>query len=199
MSAASQMAQNKHKTNFLNLFDGNSLNGWKMAGKGNFNVLHKENALQTVGGMGLLWYYKRKFKDFILELEWKASSKEDNSGIFIRFPNPGNDPYIAINNGYEIQIDDLPRPNGKLIHGTGAIYNFAPPSTINSKPIGKWNRLKIAANKHNYSVMTNDAKVVSNFVGIRLLEGYIGLQNHDDKSNVSFKNIKVKEVFEIKS
>jgi hypothetical protein len=47
--------------------------------------------------------------------------------------------------------------------------------------------------------MTNDAKVVSSFVGSRLLEGYIGLQNHDDKSNVSFKNIKVKEVFEIKS
>jgi hypothetical protein len=114
MSAASQMAQNKHKTNFLNLFDGNPLNGWKMAGKGNFNVLHKENALQTVGGMGLLWYYKRKFKDFILELEWKASSKEDSSGIFIRFPNPGNDPYIAINNGYEIQIMILLDPMANL-------------------------------------------------------------------------------------
>jgi hypothetical protein len=27
------MAQNKHKTNFLNLFDGNSFDGWMMAGK----------------------------------------------------------------------------------------------------------------------------------------------------------------------
>ncbi|HZB73655.1 MAG TPA: family 16 glycoside hydrolase, partial [Nitrososphaeraceae archaeon] len=71
--------------------------------------------------------------------------------------------------------------------------------TINSKPIGEWNRLKIAANKHNYSVLTNDVKVVSNFVGNSLLEGYIGLQNHDDESKVSFRNIKVKEVFEIKS
>ena len=111
--------------NFLNLFNGETLNDWKMAGKGTFVILQKENALQTQGGMGLLWYYKKKFKDFILELEWKASSKGDNSGVFVRFPNPGNDPYVAVNNGYEIQIDDLAQPDGKPNHGTGAIYEFA--------------------------------------------------------------------------
>ena len=62
--------------------------------------------------MGLLWYYRRKFKDFILELEWKTSSKGDNSGVFVRFPNPGNDPYVAVRYGYEIQIDDLAQPDG---------------------------------------------------------------------------------------
>lgn len=71
-----------------------------MTGKGSFVILQKENILQTEGGMGLLWYYKRKFKDFILELEWKASSKGDNSGVFVRFPNPGDDPYVAVNEGY---------------------------------------------------------------------------------------------------
>jgi Domain of Unknown Function (DUF1080) len=181
-------------TNFLNLFDGISFDGWMMAGKGNFNILQKENVLQTEGGMGLLWYYKRKFKDFALELEWRATSKEDNSGIFIRFPNPRNDPYIAINNGYEIQIDDLARPDGKLIHGTGAIYKFAAPSTINSKPIGEWNSLKILANKQKYSVIANDLDVVHDFTGNRSLEGYVGLQNHDDNTKVSFRNIKMREI-----
>jgi hypothetical protein len=188
------MTQNNQDTNFQDLFDGNSFDGWRMVGKGNFNILQKENILQTEGGLGLLWYCKRKFKDFILELEWKASSEEDNSGIFIRFSNPRNDPYIAVNNGYEIQIDDLGQPDGKLIHGTGAVYNFASPSSINSKPIGEWNRIEIAANKHNYSVITNGVKVVSNFTGNRLLEGYIGLQNHDDRSKVFFRNIKVREI-----
>jgi hypothetical protein len=111
--------------NFLNLFDGETLNGWKMAGKGSFVVLQKENVLQTQGGMGLLWYYKRKFKDFTLELEWKVSSKRDNSGVFVRFPNPGDDPYVAVRHGYEVQIDDLAQPDGKPIHGTGAFYDFA--------------------------------------------------------------------------
>jgi hypothetical protein len=61
------------------LFNGETLDDWKMAGKGSFVILRKENAFQTQGGMGLLWYYKRKFKDFTLELEWKVSSKGDSS------------------------------------------------------------------------------------------------------------------------
>lgn len=119
-----------------------------MAGKGSFAILQKENVLQTQGGMGLLWYYKKKFKDFILELERKTSSNEDNSGVFVRFPNPGNDPYVAVSYGYEIQIDDLAQLDGSLIHGTGAIYKFAAPSILNSKPTGEWNSLQITAEKH---------------------------------------------------
>jgi hypothetical protein len=54
---------------FVKLFDGKTLDGWKMAGKGNFLIIERENALLTQGGIGLLWYYKKKFKDFILTLE----------------------------------------------------------------------------------------------------------------------------------
>ena len=32
-----------------------------MAGKGNFLIIESEKALLTQGGMGLLWYYKKKF------------------------------------------------------------------------------------------------------------------------------------------
>ena len=179
---------------FLNLFDGETLNDWKMAGKGSFAVLQKENVLQTQEGMGLLWYYKRKFKDFILELEWKTSSKGDNSGVFVRFPNPGNDPYVAAGYGYEIQIDDLAQLDGKPIHGTGAIYETAAPSIMNSKPTGQWNSLQITAEKQKYTVMVNDIVVITNFTGHRSLEGYIGLQNHDNRSKVFFRNIKVGEI-----
>jgi Domain of Unknown Function (DUF1080) len=182
-------------TAFLDLFGGKTLNGWKMAGNGSFAVLQKENVLQTQGGMGLLWYYKRKFKDFILELEWKASSKEDNSGVFVRFPNPRNDTYVAVSYGYEIQIDDLARPDGKPIHGTGRAYEFAAPSKINSKSIGKWNSLQIMAEKQKYTVIANGVTVISNFIRNRLLEGYIGLQNHDDRPKVSFRDIKVKSCY----
>lgn len=181
-------------THFAYLFDGKTLEDWKMAGNGNFLILQKENAIQTHGGMGLLWYRKRKFKDFVLELEWKASSKEDNSGVFVRFPNPRNDPYTAVRYGYEIQINDLAQPDDKLIHGTGAVYDFAAPSIINSKPAGEWNSLQIVAEKQKYSITTNELEVLPNFTGNRLLEGYIGLQNHDNKSRVFFRNIKVREI-----
>jgi hypothetical protein len=55
----------------------------------------------TKGGMGLLWYYKKKFEDFILKLEWRVTHIEDNSRI-LRLSNPQGDPSQAVNNGYEI-------------------------------------------------------------------------------------------------
>ena len=81
-------------TDFVNLFNGN-LDGWKMIGNGSFAVIFEDGddrkqhpLLKTQGGMGLLWHYKKKFKDFILMLEWRVTHIEDNSGIFVGFSNP---------------------------------------------------------------------------------------------------------------
>ena len=184
---------------FVKLFDGKTLDGWKMAGKGNFIIIEREKALVTQGGMGLLWYYKKKFKDFILILEWKVSNRSDNSGVFVRFPNPYADPNIAIEYGYEIQIDDIGSPDGKPIHRTGAIYNYKGPSpkmksSSKQLAVGRWNIFEIVVIQQSYSVTLNKEKVVTNFIGDRSLEGFIGLQNHDDSSKVYFRNIMIKEL-----
>ena len=190
---------------FTIIFDGNNLNEWQMAGKGKFVVLRAEEEeeeeqsiiLRSEGGMGLLWYAKKMYRNFILKLDWKTNHKSDNSGIFVRFPNPDNDPMIAVNNGYEIQIDDLAMPDGNPIHNTGAIYGFAAPSysskQIASKEAGQWNRFEIKVVDQSYSVILNNI-LITKFVGNRSLQGYIGLQNHDSKSTVSFRNIMIKEI-----
>jgi hypothetical protein len=183
---------------FVKLFDGKTLDGWKMAGKGNFLIIERENALLTQGGTGLLWYYKKKFKDFILTLEWKVSNRTDNSGVFVRFPNPFTDPNIAIDYGYEIQIDNIGSPHGNPIHKTGAIYNYkglSPKTKSLSKQltVERWNTFEIVVKQQSYSVTLNKKKVVTNFIGNRSLEGFIGLQNHDDRSKVYFRNIMIKE------
>jgi Domain of Unknown Function (DUF1080) len=183
---------------FLKLFDGKTLDGWKMAGKGNFLIIESEKAMLTKGGPGLLWYYKKKFKDFILTLEWKVSNRTDNSGVFVRFPNPFTDPNIAINYGYEIQIDDIGSPDGNPIHRTGAIYNYKGPSPKTKSlseqlAIERWNTFEIVVKQQSYSVTLNKKKVVTNYIGNRSLEGFIGLQNHDDRSRVYFRNIMIKE------
>ena len=184
---------------FVKLFDGKTLDGWKMAGKGNFLIIESEKALLTQGGLGLLWYYKKKFKDFILTLEWKVSKRSDNSGVFVRFPNPFTDPNIAIKYGYEIQIDDIGYPDGKPIHRTGSIYNYKG-SSLETQPlskqlaVGRWNIFEIIVIEQSYSVTLNKTKVVTNFIGNRSLEGFIGLQNHDDRSKVYFRNIMIKEL-----
>jgi Domain of Unknown Function (DUF1080) len=188
------MSSNDDDSNeFAYLFDGQSIDGWRMAGPGKF-VLQSDRSLQSQGGMGLLWYTKKKYKDFVLEVDWKVSRTNDNSGIFIRFSNPDNGPMIAVNTGYEIQIDDMAMPDGNPLHKTGAIYNFAAPSNAQaSKLVGQWNTFEIEAAGQKYSVKLNGEKVIPEFIGNRLTEGYIGNQNHDEDSHVSFKNIRIKE------
>jgi cytochrome c len=189
------MINHSGKTNnFATLFDGNNLNDWQMAGQGKFVIVKEEAALQSEGGMGLLWYTKKIYRNFILKLDWKVHHKADNSGIFVRFPYPDNDPVVAVNNGYEIQIDDLAMPDGNPIHKTGAIYGFAAPASkqIASKEAGRWNVFEIHVTGQKYTVILNN-KIVTEFVGNRSLQGYIGLQNHDSKSQVSFRTIRIKE------
>jgi hypothetical protein len=178
-------------SDFEKILDGTNLLGWKMCGPGMFALGHK--MIISKGGMGLLWYTKKKFRNFILTLDWKTSAKEDNSGVFIRFDDPDDDPCIAVNTGYEIQIYDEEPPDGNTTHRTGAVYNFAPPSTFASKEPGEWNTFEIHALGQNYTVILNN-KRVTEFTGNRQLEGYIGLQNHDAKSRVCFRKIAIKEL-----
>ena len=58
---------------------------------------------------------------------------------------------------------------------------------------GEWNTFEIKATNQKYSVILNGKKVIPEFTGNRLTEGYIGIQNHDADSHVSFKNIRIKE------
>jgi hypothetical protein len=177
-------------SNFTSIFDGKTLDGWKMAGDGRFVIIESDAALESEGGMGLLWYSEKIYKNFMLKLEWKVSDEGDNSGVFVRFPDPDDSPSIAVREGYEIQIDDKA---SDPIHQTGAIYDFAAPSKVVSKPPGQWNTMEIQTQDQSYIVIINGQKVTE-FTGSRLTEGYIGLQAHDDKSKVSFRNIMIKEI-----
>lgn len=182
-------ASSKADGNFVSIFDGKTLNGWKMAGEGRFVIIESDAALQSDKGGGLLWYSEKEYKDFILKLDWKISDEGDNSGVFVRFPDPDDNPNIAVREGYEVQIDNRA---GNRIHQTGAIYDFAAPSKIVSKPPGQWNTMEIQTLGQSYTVIINGQKVTE-FTGSRTTEGHIGLQAHDDKSKVSFRNIMIKE------
>ena len=178
----------KLEKGFTRLFDGKSLNGWKMAGPGSFKLL-PDGSMLADGGMGLLWYNKAQYKDFELKLDWKVASKDSNSGVFVRFPDPGNDPWIAVNQGYEIQISD----SGDDLHRTGAVYTFAPTNFVPSKAYGGWNTESIKVVGNQYTITINGKKVCD-YVGTRSLEGYIGVQNHEPTNNAAFRNIRIKSL-----
>jgi hypothetical protein len=161
------------------------LRGWRMAGPGGFHSLG-EGVFESQGGMGLLWYSRRTYGDFVLRVDWMATSPEDNSGVFVRFPDPGDDPWVAVHHGYEIQIDDRPSST----YRTGAIYGFAAPIFSAAKPVGSWNEYVITTVGHLYIVELNSQEV-NRFTGHRNLSGHIGLQNHDDGSRVRFRNLRI--------
>lgn len=176
-----------------------SLEGWAMAGHGRFDSVGS-GIIESEGGPGLLWYRARTFADFILRVDWRASSIEDNSGVFLRFPalgsdDPDRDWRQAVREGYEVQIDDRgydPQAGafGSPLHRTGAIYRLAPAAALASRPLGEWNRFEITALGLDIAVLLNGIPVarLDRDVG-RPRSGHIGLQNHHAGSRVRFRNI----------
>ena len=157
-----------------------------MCGPGEFT--QEAGVLTATGGMGMLWH-ETPFTNFILMLDWKAGRRNDNAGVFVRFPDPGNDPWIADNKGYEIQICDT----AKAKHRTGSVYSFQDATSVPTFEVGKWNHYEIQVVGQRYTIRIN-GKLVNEFTGNRSAAGHIGLQNHDDKSRVQFRNIRVVEL-----
>ena len=187
------------KDGWLVLFDGTSLNGWAHTGGGYFILNPIDKCLQSVGGTGIIFYYDRPFRDFVLQLEWRGSVEDANSGVFIRFPNlpkikfegkkKVNGYWMAVNEGYEIQIYDPGPPE----HRTGTVIPGGLCHKKASKAPGQWNRMEITVKGQHYAVKVNGV-VINEFDGNRGREGYIGLQNHDRDTYTQFRNVRVKEL-----
>jgi sugar phosphate isomerase/epimerase len=179
----------------LSWWDGRfSKHGWNHYGPGYFVLDEKTGILKGQGGMGLLWYSRKKYKDFILELEFKCTQVNTNSGIFLRVPEvPSSDDYIY--HSFEVQIYDY----GSGIHKTGAVYDAEAPRSDAFNPSGEWNHYKISFREDRIHVELNGTAVIDWKAEPRgkikdfARRGYIGFQNHDSISPVYFRNIYVKE------
>jgi sugar phosphate isomerase/epimerase len=169
--------------------------GWNHYGPGYFELDPKTGVVKSQGGMGLLWYSAKKYGDFVLELDFKCSRKNTNSGIFLRVPEvPTRDDYVY--HSLEIQIYDA----GRGVHTTGAAYDAEPPKMNASRPTGEWNHYRITFKGKRLQVELNGKLVLDWEAAPRgkvkdiAPEGYIGLQNHDSLSPVYFRDIFVKEL-----
>ncbi|MGK5498534.1 ThuA domain-containing protein [Streptomyces sp. URMC 125] len=175
------------------LFDGTGTDGWKQAGPGSFTL--EDGTLTSRGGMGMLWYEAREFASYSLKLDWRMSG-DDNSGVFVGFP-ASDDPWSAVNRGYEIQIDATDVPE----RTTGSVYGFrsadleARDRALN--PPGEWNTYEIRVEGERLRVWLNGVPV-NDFTNTdparSLRQGHIGIQNHGDGDEVSFRNIRLKEL-----
>ena len=159
-----------------------------MVGPGQF-LLTPDGLLKTEGGMGLLWYNGRKIGNETVRVVFKTTGPSDNSGVYIRMPEPPPDPWYGVRNGYEVQIDAA----GDEWHMTGAIYSLSRATKKAQKPAGEWNTMEIQMDGPVTKVMLN-GELVNEFSGSgqvpdrkqwfepirgpRPDAGFIGLQNH---------------------
>lgn len=170
--------------------------GWKHFGPGGFEFDRVTGELESHGGMGLHWYAAQAYSDFVLELEFKTSKLESNSGVFVRVPKPPtSDDYIY--ESFEIQIYDAEAGG---VHGTGAAYDAAAAAAGAAKPPGEWNQFRITFVGSELTVELNGQKVLdwqaapAGKVRSFSSRGYVGLQNHDHDSSVWFRNVRVKDL-----
>ena len=163
--------------------------GWKMAGPGKFDITG--DTAKAQGGMGLWWYEKKQFKNFTVKLEFKWKDPKWNSGVFVRFPDPGNDPWVAVKQAYELQVNgDKPGKNS-----TGSIYDIQSAARLPEIKNGDWNTYEITC-AGPWIAATVNGTLVNIFrceKGRGDVQGYIGIQNHDDGSPVEYRNITVEE------
>ena len=191
-----------HAAEWKQLFDGKDLNGWEHVGPGSFTV--EDGALKTHGGMGLLTYTAEPFGNTTVRVVFKTTGPTDNSGVYIRLPEKPIDPWYGVHNGYEVQIDAA----GDEWHCTGAIYSLSKVSKRAQKPAGEWNTMDIVLKGQETIVILNGEKI-NDFTGNQPVPprkqwfepirgprpetGYIGLQNHDGRTTIYFKEISVQK------
>jgi len=203
---------------FRALFDGINMTNWQMAGLGRFIVV--DGTLEAVpdpsGELGLLWCTDPTPADFVLRLEWLRWQQNDNSGVFVRFPDPtskgyNNQAWVGVNFGFEIQIDEFGWPDQAGIHKTGTIY-AQPNQNLSlqpARPPGQWNEFEIRVKGQTYTVSLNGTPVTSfqNQDPVRGLAttpqspSYIGLQVHPpspgesaNAGRVAFRKVRIAQM-----
>lgn len=190
---------------FHPLFDGKTLDGWKLVGghgpgyvvaEGGRIVCPKE------GGGNL--FTEKEYANFVFRFEFLLTPGANN-GIGIRAPYEGDAAY----KGMEIQIlDDGDAQYKGVIRPEqyhGSVYDVIPARTGFRKPVGEWNEEEITANGRRITVKLNgviilddnldivkEPKVLEKHPGLARTSGHIGFLGLG--STVEFRNIRIQEL-----
>ncbi|MBK9390547.1 MAG: DUF1080 domain-containing protein [Bacteroidetes bacterium] len=216
------LSDKEKKDGWVLMFNGKDFTGWRQCNGTAMpkNWAIEDNSMKVFTGEGkepgqgangdIL--YEKKFKNFELTIDWKAS-KMANSGIFFNVREvPGKPIYYA---SPEIQVlDNADATDNKIpSHLAGSLYDMiaADPKTV--KPAGEWNTIVIRVQNGKVTHTQNGVKVVEyelwtpawdalvqnskfkTFPGFTegiSKDGFIGLQDHG--YTVWFKNIKIREL-----
>jgi len=218
-----KISKKEKKEGWVLLFNGKNFDGWRQCNGTAMptNWLIDGDAMKVFtapdkkpgqGSNGDILFATKKFKNFELSVDWKAS-KMANSGIFYDVREvPGQPIYYA---APEVQVlDNVDATDNKIdSHLAGSLYDILPadPKTVHTT--GSWNTIVIKVKDGKVTHVQNGVEVCSytlwtpewdamvakskfkTFPGFTegiAKEGFIGLQDHGYP--VWFRNIKIREL-----
>ena len=181
---------------FTSLMDGKTFTGWKMATENTNTWKVEEGAFVARGERCHLFYVgdEKPFKNFHLKVEVMTEPKS-NGGIYFHTKYQAEGWPKA---GFECQVNCTQGDWKK----TGSLYDLVNVSQALSQD-NKWWTQEIIVNGRKITVKVDD-KIVLEYTEPagatagdferKLGEGTFGLQAHDPKSVVRYKNIRVKRL-----
>jgi hypothetical protein len=196
-SAIVLLSATNKKQKWVSLFDGKTLNGWKVgANAETFKV--EDGAIVVNGKVAHLFYDgpagNHDFKNFELKLE-VMTMPGSNSGVYIHTQYQESS---WPKKGYEVQVNNS-QGDWRRTGGLYAVQDVKEPPAKDNE----WFTMHIVVKGKHIKISVNDKQLVDytepeNVVrdkgmeGRLLSSGTIALQGHDPKSKVLYKNIKLK-------
>ncbi len=189
---------------FVPLFDGKSLQGWKLVKGHGPGYVVKDNIIVCPADGGGNLFTEKEYANFVFRFEFKTEPG-GNNGVGIRAPYEGDAAY----QGMEIQIldDSHEKYKGKIKSEQhhGSVYDVIPARTGFLKPAGEWNSEEIMANGSRIKVtlngviildadlnMVQEPEVLKKHPGLRNKTGHIGFLGHG--SLLEFRNIRIRQI-----
>ena len=189
---------------FVQLFDGESLDGWVLLGKKGEGYTVRDGVIACSKGSGGNLLSAAEYSDFVLRFEFKLEPGSNN-GLCVRCPLGAQDMAYA---GNELQIIDNSSEryaNIKPWQKHGSLYNVAPAKTGALKPAGEWNSQEVTAQGSRITVVLNeitildvdtadvtDREVLAKHPGLKRKSGHIGFLGHNEP--VEFRKIRIKRL-----
>ncbi len=186
------------------IFNGKDLSNWEFVVEDNAvpaeQVFQVENGVIRVMGEPFGYMHTReKYRNFVLELEYRWADEESNSGVFMLieellspFPKAVECQLQAGRAGDFVllggaNLNEYVLPEGVTERPRFPVIEKQHPS--NEKPAGEWNKMRISVNEGIVEVHVNG--LFQNRGTSEVKEGYIGLQS--EGKEIQFKNLTLRE------
>ncbi len=207
LNAAAQFSKAQDKptpAGFTKIFDGQTLEGWKLVGGSGPGYVPKDGILDVPSDGGGNLFTLKEYSDYVFRFDFKLTAA-GNNGVGVRAPFEGDAAYTAM----ECQVlDDSSPEYAHLLPAQyhGSLYRIVAAKRGFQKPVGEWNSEEISAVGRHIKVTLNghvivdtnlndvtDPAILAEHPGLLRTRGHVGFLGHGP-SEVMFRNIFIKDL-----